>query len=115
MQIDRDLVYRLVGHKVRDLRTMRGMTQASLAKRIRAARTTITNLEMGNQAVPLHQMFAIAAALETEVAELLPTQSEIVAAEPQTFLISGIPAPAPPQTAILISTIMSEPREEDHG
>lgn len=115
MPTNRDLVCQLVGQKVRDARTERGMTQARLAKQIRAARTTITNLEQGNQAVPLHQLFAIAAALDIEVAALLPTRFEIESTKPRTVLISGVPEPAPRQTAQLISSLLAEVEEANHG
>lgn len=115
-RIPKSRLYQAVGQKVRDLRTGRGMTQDNLAKRIRAARTSITNLEQGNQAVPLHQLFAIAEALDVEVADLLPTRSEVSSpAAPAPGPISGMASPPPPQTAQLISALLAEPEEGDHG
>lgn len=113
---ERSRLYEIIGKKVRDLRTERGMTQERLAKAVRTARTSITNLEQGNQAVPLHQLFAIAEALDTEISQLLPTRAEVGGPEPAAPVrISGMPSPPPRQTAHLITTLLAEPEEGEHG
>ena len=103
----------MVGIRIRELRLDQQMTQEGLAKRIGTARTSVTNLEQGNQAVPLHQLFAIAEALDVEVSDILPTRAELKPWEPPTAPYSGQPVP-PPQTAHLISTLLAEPEEPNH-
>ena len=75
--IDPGAVYRLVGERVRARRTALGMTQASLAKAVGTARTSITNLEKGTQHVPLHVLLAVAGELGAEGADLMPTRAEL--------------------------------------
>jgi transcriptional regulator with XRE-family HTH domain len=51
------------GRAVRRLRQERGMTQAELAVRLNLGRTSITNLEKGQQSPPLSMLPDIASAL----------------------------------------------------
>jgi transcriptional regulator with XRE-family HTH domain len=56
-----------LGQIIKALRKMRGMTQAELAVRVGLERTSITNIERGNQALTTLTINAIAAALGYEV------------------------------------------------
>ena len=98
-------LYKTLGVRVREIRKARGETQESLARRIRTARTTITNLEKGDQAVPLHQLYAISEALDVELSEILPTRSEIAVAEVTPVEIRGVAAP---KTANLITNLLAD-------
>jgi hypothetical protein len=51
------------------------MTQAALASKVDLARTSITSIEAGAQAIPLHHFLVIAAALSAVPADLLPNRS----------------------------------------
>lgn len=51
------------GRAVRRLRQERGMTQAELAERLGLGRTSVTNLEKGQQSPPLSMLPDIASAL----------------------------------------------------
>ena len=55
-------VYRQFGAKVESIRTALGWSQDDLAQRVGLARTSITNLEAGNQRVLLHEVESIAKA-----------------------------------------------------
>lgn len=48
------------------------MTQDELAKLVRLSRTSITNVEKGRQKLLLHTLADIAAALDVDIASLLP-------------------------------------------
>lgn len=64
------------GQAVRRLRQERGMTQAELAERLSLARTSITNLEKGQQNPPLSLLPEMAAALGVSAAELVATAAQ---------------------------------------
>lgn len=55
-------VYRLLGAKIEQMRTMLGWTQQELAKKVGLTRTSICNIEAGRQRILLHDVekFAIA-------------------------------------------------------
>jgi transcriptional regulator with XRE-family HTH domain len=59
------------GQAVRQLRQERGMTQGELAARLNLGRTSITNLEKGQQSPPLALLPEIAGALGVDAASLV--------------------------------------------
>jgi transcriptional regulator with XRE-family HTH domain len=68
-------LYREFGELLRTHRRQAGLTQNQVAERVGLARTSITNIERGQQHVPLHQLFRLASAVGVQPAELLPTGS----------------------------------------
>ena len=66
--------YRDVGRRVRKFRERRQMTQAQLASAISLTRTSITNIEQGNQKLPLHKLAEIAITLGVDSNSLIPAQ-----------------------------------------
>lgn len=70
------------------------MTQLELSARIGLTRGSVANIEGGRQSVLLHQFLAIAAALQMEPRELLPTDAVVVPAIKETTEM--------PQTVITI-------------
>jgi transcriptional regulator with XRE-family HTH domain len=51
------------------------ISQSELAVRIGRSRVTVANLECGKQNVQLHQVFALAEALDVQAGELIPDPS----------------------------------------
>lgn len=79
--IDERRLYQLVGEKVRNLReakqgTRGRMTQSELAALVGLERTSITNIELGNQKVPLHVLYRIAESLKAPISDVLPSISQ---------------------------------------
>ena len=68
-------IYSAFGIRLRKLRQEKGITQENLANKVSYKRTTITNIELGNQKVLLHQVIELAEALEVPVSELLKFSS----------------------------------------
>jgi transcriptional regulator with XRE-family HTH domain len=66
-----DALYKALGGAIRNRRESLGISQSSLARRIGAARTTVTNIEAGGQSTMIHQLIDIASALRVPVSELL--------------------------------------------
>lgn len=65
-------IYALVGGAIRKRRELIPLTQGSLASKVGMARTSITNVESGRQSLTLHQLEAIANALDVSIVDLLP-------------------------------------------
>lgn len=53
------------------------MTQEHLAEMTSLSRTSITNIERGNQLVSVTSLYELAEALDIEISELLPTCEEV--------------------------------------
>lgn len=64
--------YKAFGHQLRSHRRRREMTQQKLADAAGVKRTSITNMEKGQQQVFLHQACAIAEILDVRPSDLLP-------------------------------------------
>jgi len=62
---------RRIGAEVRAARTRRSITQAVLADRLGLRRTSVTNIEAGEQGLTLETFVDLAAALGTDPRELL--------------------------------------------
>lgn len=56
-----------IGRDIRTMRRSRGLTQQQLAELVGLERTSITNIEAGNQSVPVPKLGAICAALGYEL------------------------------------------------
>lgn len=77
MSIDERRLYKLVGSRIREQRTLRGCTQDELAQATGLLRTSITNIEAGRQRPPLHVLYTLCNALGTEMTTILPRTAEL--------------------------------------
>ncbi len=69
--------YKSVGEKIRMARQAVGINQEALAIAVDLQRTSITNIEAGNQKVPIYTLYKIAEALRVPVLSLLPNDTKI--------------------------------------
>lgn len=69
---DQDWLYREIGLRIRQARRGASLTQVELAQKAGLARTSITNIEMGNQQPTVHALWRIADAVQTPPCDLLP-------------------------------------------
>jgi transcriptional regulator with XRE-family HTH domain len=74
-----DSLYLELGKLVRQFRKDAGLTQTELATRVGLGRTSITNIELGQQHLSLHLLYALASALGTSPEKLLPRFDHAVA------------------------------------
>lgn len=82
--IDERRLFKEVGQKIRLLREAQAggqarLTQAELAEMVGLERTSITNIERGNQKVPLHVLYRICEALRVSVSDVIPRITEVQA------------------------------------
>jgi transcriptional regulator with XRE-family HTH domain len=82
--IDERRLFKEVGQKIRQLREAHTggsarLTQAELAEMVGLERTSITNIERGNQKVPLHVLYRICEALRAPVADVMPGIADVQA------------------------------------
>jgi len=80
--------YEAFGERVRSYRSAGGMTQEELAAKVGLSRTSITNIEKGNQQVLLHQLQIFSEALAVRVEQLLP-ERRTMSSEAAEKLISS--------------------------
>ena len=83
---------RLVGQRIREIRTRRGLTQEALALRAGFSRNLLVDVELGKSGLLYERLFDLAAALDVSAFEFLEGDG-LVAAEP-----SRPPASSPTAT-----------------
>jgi transcriptional regulator with XRE-family HTH domain len=66
-----------VGIRIRTARTRSNIPQGKLAEKLGVSNASIAKIEGGKQSIYLHTLFDIAKALEINVYELIPDNSEI--------------------------------------
>lgn len=85
-------IYQKLGAAIRERRTALGLSQAALAERVGLGRTSITMIELGSQALQIHQLFEIAAALKISTDSLLKKVEQAGPAGPSRELFQAAEA-----------------------
>lgn len=78
---DVEALYKAIGRKIRDARgrlTQR-LSQDKLAKRLGISRASVVNIEAGRQHAPVHLLWKVAHALDTDLVMLIPRRADLVA------------------------------------
>lgn len=79
--MDDGAIYKAFGQAVAERRNVLGKTQERLSKEIGLSRASLANIERGSQRVFLHQILAIADALELDSShEIVPSRAVTVKA-----------------------------------
>ena len=110
-------LYRALGDRLRRLRentadSGKRLTQDDLARRVGLERTSITNIEKGNQKVPLHVLYRMCEVFGVSTEQVLPTLAEVrpEAAAPavEAFEFSGRQYMVPTSAASVITKIVAD-------
>lgn len=79
--ISNEKLYAVLGARLKRLREGDDgnprLTQAELAAKVGLERTSITNIEKGNQKVPLHVLYRLCEVLKVDISSLLPPLAEV--------------------------------------
>lgn len=75
--IKEDWLYKAIGEKIRIFRRSKLLNQQELASKAKLSRTSLVNIEQGNQHVSLHHLWRIAVCLDVDLQHLLPSAIEI--------------------------------------
>lgn len=65
-------LYKEFGRLLRERRISKNLTQLEVAEKVGLSRTSITNIELGRQQVPLHMLYLFADAVGSDPQALLP-------------------------------------------
>jgi len=75
-------IYLDFGQRLRKARRQAKLTQDALGKRVGLSRTSITNIEQGNQHVGLHLLYELAKAVGVRPVDLLPDEQAAASVGP---------------------------------
>src|SRR6187401_3147294 len=72
-----DIVYQLVGERIRELRERNEDSQFELAKKINISRSSISNIESGRQPPSLALLYDIATIYKSDINSLFPSTTQV--------------------------------------
>ena len=107
-------LYLELGARVRRERERRELTQDELAVAVSVSRSSIANIERGQQHAPIHVVLGIAETLEVDMAQLLPTHAELVTlvdrsrVVPQVVTIAGKSSLMPSDVVHLVGELLTK-------
>ncbi len=75
--IHEDLIYEIIGRRIKEFRDKANFTQEVLAKKTGVSRASIANYESGKQAIYISDLYKIADCLGIGIERILPSLEEI--------------------------------------
>lgn len=118
MMLDERILYDRIGEALRKHRERAGLSQARLAEAAGLRRTSLVNAEAGRQRLPLHSLYALCAELGIEVAEVLPSLTDVRTLQDKKegeIIVGGKVRYVPPMTAGLVRAVLDEFDATDKG
>jgi transcriptional regulator with XRE-family HTH domain len=105
--IDSQRLYVLIGERVRRLRDAQTprMSQEDLARILDLKRTSITNIERGNQKLTLDTLYRLCERFGLAVQEMMPPVSEVTHAEGRSVTVGGESQDVGMKTASLVARL----------
>jgi transcriptional regulator with XRE-family HTH domain len=89
--LNTDQLYALIGKRIAEIREAQDprVSQDDLAKVLGLKRTSVTNIEKGNQKLTLEAIYRICERFGLEVGDLLPAVSDVVLPTAQPIVVGG--------------------------
>lgn len=106
MEVDETRLQSHLREVLRERRIELGLRQDEVAALTGLGRTTISNVEYGRQRVPLHVLYLICAALNLEVARVLPPVNKVVrGGEEPRVAVEGVDVLLAPKARELLESL----------
>src|SRR5579863_5110080 len=102
--IDSERLYILIGERVRRIREAQTprMSQEDLARILELKRTSITNIERGNQKLTLDTIYRLCERFGLTVNEVIPPVADVTHAEERSVVVGGESQEVGIKTATLV-------------
>jgi DNA-binding XRE family transcriptional regulator len=112
--VDSVQLYELIGAQIRRIREAQSppMSQGTLAKILGLTRTSVTNIESGNQKPTLDALYRFCEHFHLEIAEIMPKVRDVAQAqaEPRSVVVGGKTQELPVKTAALVKRLLPTTR-----
>lgn len=105
--LDSDRLYVLIGERVRRIRETQSprMSQEDLAEVLGLKRTSVTNIELGNQKPTLDTLYRLCEHFGLEISEVVPQVEEVTQAPARAIVIGGKSQEVGVKTASLLDRL----------
>lgn len=87
--LDNEQLYIAIGNRIKRLRESAGMTQEHLARILELKRTSITNIERGNQKPTLDTLYRLCGHFGVEISKVIPPVLEVTRPEERSVVVGG--------------------------
>jgi transcriptional regulator with XRE-family HTH domain len=86
-----DQLYVEIGRRIRQFRESQSprMSQEELAKILGLTRTSITNIEAGQQKITLDSLYLLCERFRVEISDVVPTVASISSGDPRSVVVAG--------------------------
>lgn len=110
--LDNHQLYRLIGERVKRIRETQTprMSQEELAGILGLTRTSVTNIERGNQKPTLDTLYRLCEHFRLEIRELIPTAAEVTRTEARSVVVGGKSHEVGTKTARAVDRLRPAPR-----
>ena len=107
-----ELLYRKIGEKIKRIREAQSprMSQEDLAKLLGLTRTSITNIENGNQKLTLDTIYTLCERFSLQVQDVLPTTADVAWSAEQSITVGGESHDVGVKTATLVARLRPDSR-----
>jgi transcriptional regulator with XRE-family HTH domain len=105
--LDSERLYALIGERVRRIRETQTprMSQEDLAKILDLKRTSVTNIERGNQKPTLDTLYRLCERFGLEIRDLMPALAEVTTTEGRSVIVGGQSQEVGVKTANLVARL----------
>lgn len=103
--LDSEQLYNSIGGRIKRIRESADMTQEDLARILELKRTSITNIERGNQRPTLDTLYRLCERFGLEIAEVLPPVSDVTRADGRSVVVGGKAQEVGAKTAIVLERL----------
>jgi DNA-binding XRE family transcriptional regulator len=110
--IDNERLYRLIGERVRQIRETQTprMSQEELGRVLDLKRTSVTNIEQGNQKLTLDTIYRLCERFGLQVQEVLPVVADVTRAEGLSVTVAGESHTVGAKTASVVARLRPSAR-----
>jgi DNA-binding XRE family transcriptional regulator len=105
--LDSDQLYKLIGERIRGIREAQTprMSQEDLAEVLDLKRTSVTNIERGNQKPTLDTLYRLCEHFRLEVREIMPAIADVTRAQARSIVVGGKSQEVGAKTANLVDRL----------
>lgn len=89
--LDSNRLCKLIGERVKRIRETQTprLSQEGLAEVLGLTRTSVTNIERGNQKPTLDTLYRLCEHFRLEIQELIPSVAEVTRTDPRSIVVGG--------------------------
>jgi transcriptional regulator with XRE-family HTH domain len=103
--LDSEQLYIGIGAQIKRVRESAGMTQEDLAEILNLKRTSITNIERGNQRPTLDTLYRLCEQFGLEITDILPSVVEATRRDGRSVVVGGKAQEVGAKTAIALERL----------